>query len=276
MHAFSLHAFLHDAPHMWLLGVFADVRRYAIFAIAVWFTLWVLLSRPLRARKIREASPPARQLLTEFVYSVRSVAIFSTVGVLLVTLLDGLGFYPLERVAEHWGPAWFVASLVLIIVGQDAWIYWTHRWMHRPRWFRRFHRRHHLSNNPSPFTAYSFDLGEALLMAGFVAAWPMIVPTPWAVMPLFMLHQIFRNTLLHSGYELTPARADGRPWFGWLTTTTHHDLHHAQAGYNFAPWFTWWDRRLGTEHPQYLARYAETAQRPLQPKAKASPGLLEA
>ena len=160
------------------------------------------------------------------------------------------GLYPLAEVGRSWGPVWFVASLALMIVGQDAWIYWTHRWMHRPRVFRTFHRRHHRSHNPSPFTAYSFDLGEALLMVGFVAVWPLIVPTPWPVIGLFMLHQIFRNTMLHAGYELWPARADGRPWFDWITTTTHHDLHHAQAGWNYAPWFTWWDRWMGTEHPR--------------------------
>ena len=59
------------------------------------------------------------------------------------------------------------------------------------------------------------------------------------------------------------ARADGKPWLDWLTTTTHHDLHHAQAGWNYAPWFTWWARWMGTEHPEYHARYAAIARRPL-------------
>ncbi len=58
----------------------------------------------------------------------------------------------------------------------------------------------------------------------------MLVPTPWPAVGLFVLHQIVRNTLGHSGYEIMPARADGRPLFDWLTTTTHHDLHHTQAG----------------------------------------------
>jgi sterol desaturase/sphingolipid hydroxylase (fatty acid hydroxylase superfamily) len=254
---------LNDVPHIWLSNLFVDTRRYVIFAVAVWLVLWVVLRHPLRARKIRPETPPAGQLRTEFFYSVRSIAVFSTVGI-GINLLEDAGLYPLSAAAGHWGPVWFAVSLVAMIVGQDAWIYVTHRWMHRPRWFRTFHRRHHRSNNPSPFTAYSFDLGEALLMVVFVVLWPLLVPTPWGVIPLFMFHQIFRNTLLHSGYELTPARADGRPWFGWLTTTTHHDLHHAQAGYNFAPWFTWWDRWLGTEHPEYLARYAEVARRPLR------------
>jgi sterol desaturase/sphingolipid hydroxylase (fatty acid hydroxylase superfamily) len=61
-----------------------------------------------------------------------------------------------------------------------------------------------------------------------------------------------------------PARPDGRPLLDFLTTTTHHDLHHGQAGYNYAAWFTWWDRWMGTEHPQYLERYAKAAWRPLK------------
>ena len=252
---------LNDFAHIWWGNLRVDLLRYVTFAFAVWVVLWVVLRVPLRGRKIRQEIPPPGQLVIEFLYSVRSVAIFSTVGI-GIAMLQRAGLYPLASVGASWGPVWFWTSLVLMVVGQDAWIYWTHRWMHHPRRFRVFHRRHHKSHNPSPFTAYSFDFGEALLMVAFVALWPLVVPTPWPVIGLFMIHQIFRNTILHAGYELTPARRDGRPWLDWLTTTTHHDLHHAQAGYNFAPWFTWWDRWLGTEHPQYLARYAEAAGRP--------------
>jgi Delta7-sterol 5-desaturase len=65
----------------------------------------------------------------------------------------------------------------------------------------------------------------------------------------------------HSGYEIFPARADGRPLFDWMTTVTHHDLHHAQAGWNFGLYFTWWDRWMGTEHPEYYERFAAAAGR---------------
>jgi sterol desaturase/sphingolipid hydroxylase (fatty acid hydroxylase superfamily) len=270
-----MHSFLQDMPHIWLGNLVVDLRRYVIFAVAVWFTLWVLFRGPLASRKIRQDTPPARQLAIEFLFSVRSIALFSTAGI-GIALLQRTGLYRLSDMAGHWGPIWFATSLILMIVGQDAWIYWTHRWMHRPRWFRTFHRRHHRSNNPSPFTAYSFDLGEAALMVSFVVLWPLVVPTPWPVTGLFMLHQIFRNTMLHAGYELWPARADGRPWFDFLTTTTHHDLHHAQAGYNFAPWFTWWDRWFGTEHPRYHAEYARAAGRRRLIAPASSPEPMEA
>jgi sterol desaturase/sphingolipid hydroxylase (fatty acid hydroxylase superfamily) len=263
-----MHDFVADIARLWFANVAVDLRRYAIFAVTVWLVLWVGLAGALRARKIREASPPARQLVTEFLVSIRSIAVFSSVNIIMV-LLERAGLYPLPKIAAGWGPAWFWASLVLMIVGHDAYFYWTHRLMHDPRLFRRVHRRHHRSNNPSPFTAYSFDLAEAGLMVLFILGWFLVVPTPWAVGTLFMLHQIARNTLLHSGYELMPARRDGRPWLDFLTTTTHHDLHHAQAGWNYGAWFTWWDRWLGTEHPDYRARFSRVAWRPFGARNRA-------
>jgi sterol desaturase/sphingolipid hydroxylase (fatty acid hydroxylase superfamily) len=269
-----MNALFHDIDHIWLSNMTVDIRRYVIFAIAVWLVLWVLLRSVMARRKIRDDTPSNRQMVSEFLYSIRLIAVFSTVSV-GITVLDRAGFYPLSDASRSWGAIWFATSLLLMIVGQDAYIYWVHRAMHHPRLFRRVHLRHHRSNNPTPFTAYSFDLGEAFLMVLFVVLWPMIVPTPWPVTGLFMLHQIFRNTLLHAGYELMPARADGRPMFDWLTTTVHHDLHHGQAGWNYAPWFTWWDRWLGTEHPQYHARFAATVRRPLKtgplPEGASSP-----
>jgi sterol desaturase/sphingolipid hydroxylase (fatty acid hydroxylase superfamily) len=169
---------------------------------------------------------------------------------------------PGPMIAREWGPAWFWTSLVLMIIGHDAWFYWTHRLIHDRRLFRTFHRRHHRSNSPSPFTAYSFDLGEAAINALFVPLWMLLVPTQWPAVGLFMLHQIVRNTLGHSGYELFPATRDGRPLLPWLTTVTHHDLHHAQAGWNYGLYFTWWDRLMGTENPRYLERFAEAVRDP--------------
>jgi sterol desaturase/sphingolipid hydroxylase (fatty acid hydroxylase superfamily) len=188
-----------------------------IFSVGVWLVLWVVLAIPLAGRKIRDSRPPARQLLIEFACSIRSIMIFSTVGLLTFGLFRA-GWMPGPYIARGWGPAWFWTSLVLMIVAHDAWFYWTHRLIHDRRLFRRFHRRHHRSNNPSPFTAYSFDLGEAAINALFVPLWMILVPTQWPVAGLFMLHQIVRNTMGHSGYELFPARKDGRPLMPWLTT----------------------------------------------------------
>jgi Delta7-sterol 5-desaturase len=266
-----MQAWILETADVWRGSLIVDLVRYAVFAIGVWLVLWVVLARPLAGRKIRAERPPARQLALEFLVSVRSIAIFSTIG-LSMFILERAGLLPGPALASSWGAPWFWTSLVLMVIAHDAYFYWAHRLMHHPRLFRRFHRRHHKSHNPSPFSAYSFDLGEAAVMASFVPLWMLLVPTPWAATGLYMLHQIVRNTLGHSGYELMPARADGRPMFGWLTTTVHHDLHHAQAGWNYGLYFTWWDRWMGTEHPDYHARYAQAVRRPLKPRAAGAEG----
>jgi sterol desaturase/sphingolipid hydroxylase (fatty acid hydroxylase superfamily)/uncharacterized protein (DUF2147 family) len=256
--------------NQWLSNLSTDLTRYVIFAVGVWLVLWIVLAKPLAGRKIRPETPRPKQLLIEFGASLRSIAIFSTVG-LLTFALERAGLLPGPRIAAAWGDAWAWTSLVLMIVAHDAYFYWTHRAIHDPRLFRIFHRRHHKSNNPSPFTAYSFDLGEATIQACFVPLWMIAVPTQWWIVGLFMLHQIVRNTLGHSGYELFPARRDGRPLFDFLTTTTHHDIHHAQAGWNYGLYFTWWDRMMGTEHPEYYARFAAATRKPLLPRGARAP-----
>jgi len=252
-------SFQHLFP-LWWSNLVVNTERYVVFAVCTWAVLSLVLRGPLRARKIRGESPAAGQMVTEFLFSIRSIAVFATVA-LAMKLMAPAGVYPLSDLADHWGPVWFAAALVLMILGHDAFYYWTHRAMHRVAALRGIHARHHRSHNPSPFTAYSFDVREALLMASFVFVWPFVVPTPWAVVPLFIVHQIVRNTLAHAGYELMPARADGRPVLDWLTTATHHDLHHAAPGSNFSLYFTWWDRWMGTENPDYHAAFARAVRR---------------
>ena len=50
----------------WLANLTFDLSRYAVFAISVWFVIWVVLRHVLRNRKLRQDTPPVRQLATEF------------------------------------------------------------------------------------------------------------------------------------------------------------------------------------------------------------------
>jgi sterol desaturase/sphingolipid hydroxylase (fatty acid hydroxylase superfamily) len=249
----------HSLLSHWLSSVQHDTARYAIFAIGTWFLIWVVLAYPLRNRKIRTNSPPLKQMAIEFLFSIRSVAVFATVS-LSITFFEHLGWVHGPDIARNLGsigtPVWALVSFIGMVIGHDAWFYWTHRLVHHPKMFKNFHRRHHKSHNPSPFTAYSFDIGEAAMQASYVVLWTLIVPTIWPVISAYVIFQVARNSIAHCGYELFPATKDGRPMFDWLTTVTHHDLHHARAGYNYGFYFTFWDRVMGTEDPTYHEAFA--------------------
>lgn len=267
--SFSL---LPDIGGLYALMFAHDFGRYVVWTGLAWLILWRLLKGPLAERKIRQSSPSTDQMRREFWTSARSAAVFA-VGGTIVVLGTQFGFMQVyERISDRgWGYFWL--SLAAMIILHDAWFYWTHRLIHDPRLFRRFHRTHHRSNNPSPFTAYSFDLGEAAINAAYVPLICAVMPLSFAATAIFMTHMIARNVIGHAGYELFPAAKSGRPMFDWLTTVTHHDLHHSQAGWNYGLYFSWWDRLCGTEHPLYHEKFAVAVRKPLDGSAVRAMGL---
>jgi sterol desaturase/sphingolipid hydroxylase (fatty acid hydroxylase superfamily) len=80
---------------------------------------------------------------------------------------------------------------------------------------------------------------------------------------LFLWHMIVRSVMAHAGHEIFPAGWVDTPWLSWISTTTHHDLHHS-AGHNYGFYFTWWDKWMGTEHPNYAEEFRKNA-KPFRP-----------
>lgn len=254
-------AFVHILPN--------DFARYLFGAGGVFLLVNIVFAKALAGRKIRAASPGPKQMRREFATSMRTTVIFASAGVFSI-LCARAGWVDTYYLADERGWLYFAATIVVLIIAHDAWFYWTHRLIHDPRLFRRLHRTHHKSHNPSPWTAYSFDSGEAVINAAFLPLILFVMPISIQAIILFLLHMIIRNAIGHCGYELFPSRRNGRPLFDWMTSVTHHDLHHAQAHWNYGLYFTWWDRLMGTEHPLYYEKFAEAVRKPLDGSAVAA------
>ena len=233
-------------PTIWL----ADLLRYLIVAAAftailAWAPTAWLVRRTVRIRQIASG-----QRLREFGHSMLTVVIFSLVGA-SVFLGFQAGCLKIYASADEYGWLWLVSSFFVMVVAQDAWFYWTHRLMHHRRMFRWAHRTHHQSLAPTPWTAYSFAPAEALVQAIFLPLFLLVLPVHPTVAFLWVTHMVVRNVAGHAGVELIP-RAWLAGWWGrWLTTTLHHEMHHAYANSNYGLYFVWWDRWCGTEHPGY-------------------------
>jgi sterol desaturase/sphingolipid hydroxylase (fatty acid hydroxylase superfamily) len=229
-----------------------DFLRYLIAAGLVFILLSVVLRGPLRGRRIQSRKPRRGQMRREFLWSVATVSIFATVGIAnIASIVSGGTRLYLEIGQYGWG--YWVFTVLAMIIAHDAYFYWTHRAMHHPALFRRIHHIHHRSHVPTPWAAYSFAPGEALVHALFVTTMLHLVPLHPLTLLVFGIHQILRNALGHSGYELFPRGASHSRALGWLTMTTHHDLHHSRVSGNYGLYFTWWDRWMGTEIPDYKA-----------------------
>ena len=164
------------------------------------------------------------------------------------------------EVSDHgWG--WFMVSIVLALLVHDTYFYWTHRLMHLPRLFPLFHRIHHLSNNPSPWAAYSFAPAEAVLQAGIFPLMVMILPIHPLAFVLFTLWQILFNVVGHTGFEFHPRWLMKTPLWFFLNTPTNHVMHHETMRGNYGLYFNIWDRLMGTSHPDYESRFREVTSR---------------
>lgn len=252
-------------------SVWIEALRYLMGAGAVALLCWLLASR-IAHRRIQTRRATNADRLREAKQSAWAIAVYAVVDLITVVLI-AIGAIAFNQGAPVLGTIlWQTVALILM---HDAYFYWMHRAMHDKRLFRLFHSVHHLSRTPTSWAAYSFATGEAvfeaLIVPLMIAAITIVAPAePWAVF-IFLGHQIARNAVGHAGFELAWPSFTRSPWTGWLTTTTHHDLHHSEGRYNFGLYFTWWDRWLGTEHPRYHERFAAVVNRRRETAAQGSP-----
>ena len=247
------------------LNVFAfDLGRYFIAASLIAGLVWLLKRTPWRTRQIQTREATSSDIRREVIASVRTVLVYVFVSVFIIW---GVRHGVLHEVEASFGLAGNLAMLAAIIVAHDTYFYWSHRAMHDPRLFKHFHRFHHRTITPTPWAAYSFAIPEAFVMALFMPLWLFFVPTPGIVIFTFLIVMILRNCMGHAGLELHARGWASHPVLKWISTTTHHDLHHAGSfNHNFGFYFTWWDKLMGTEHPDYVAVYDRVTAAPTPPK----------
>lgn len=240
--------------------MYFDGSRYLIAAGGLTLFLLVFRAWAGNRRIQRKRSAKFADYRREFLSSIRTVFVFGVTT--LATLIGremGVINFSLDNV-----PLWTVAwQFALIVVLHDAWFYWIHRAMHSKRLFKATHLHHHKSRTPTPWTAYSFTTWEAMLEAAYMPLFLLVTSLAgleyagFAIF-LFLWHMILRNVMAHAGSELFPAGWVDNPLTDWISTTTHHDLHHSdRANYGF--YFTWWDRWMGTEHPRYKEEFRKNA-----------------
>ncbi|GBF37150.1 sterol desaturase family protein [Leptospira johnsonii] len=238
-----------------------DFLRYFLFA-GLAFLVFYIWKHPFQYRKIQEKNAKPSQFKKEFLYSVSSVVVYTSVT-LTVLLFRKYGYFKFyERIEDHgWG--YLILSTVLILVIQDFYFYWTHRLMHTRWFYKRVHKVHHDSVTPSPWTAYSFHPWEAFIHSLIMPIVASLFPVHPLALMIFMTFQIIRNVLGHSGYEIFPYWMGTNTILKLVNSNTNHDMHHQSFRYNYGLYTTAWDYLFGTVHPEYERTFAEiTSKKP--------------
>ncbi|MBC2670008.1 sterol desaturase family protein [Novosphingobium piscinae] len=188
-----------------------------------------------------------RQIRGEIGWSLLSAVIY---GIPAGLVAWGWQTYGWTRIYAEWDawPLWYLpVSLLLYLFAHDTWFYWTHRLMHRPRWFRLAHAVHHASRPPTAWAAMSFHPIEALTGAVVIPVLVLLIPVHVAVLGVVLTIMTVMGVTNHMGWELFPHGLVHSRLGGWLITASHHHRHHELYSCNYGLYFRVWDRLCGTD-----------------------------
>ncbi|HUC43122.1 MAG TPA: sterol desaturase family protein, partial [Candidatus Sulfotelmatobacter sp.] len=236
-----------------IILIVTAVRSMSIAGLGYLFW-WKLFAKALQHRRIQQRIPSAARLWNELRWSLSTFVVYTLLGFGSYFLWK-MGFtriYP--KIADHgWG--YFALSVVLMVILHDAYFYWTHRFLHLKPVFRRIHRVHHESLNPSPWAAFAFHPIEAAISFGILPLIVVVMPCHMAAVNLFLLYMTALNVAGHLGYELFWRGFTTHWLFGWHNTSTHHNMHHSKVHCNYGLYFNVWDRLMRTNHRAYHDTY---------------------
>ncbi|KAJ9106120.1 hypothetical protein QFC21_001262 [Naganishia friedmannii] len=162
-----------------------------------------------------------------------------------------------DRVEEY-GAGWFKGSalegygswtylgfsMAVFLLSTDWCIYWIHRWLHIPFFYKRLHKPHHRWLVPTPFSALAFHPVDGYAQSLPYHIIPYILPmNKWLYFGMFMVVNLW-TILIHDGDMI-----HGHFLEKFINSPAHHTLHHLYFTCNYGQYFTWADKYGGSYRP---------------------------
>jgi len=222
------------------------VARYLAIAGFFYWALWKRPGNLLHARKLTSIVPPARLICSEIRWSVIASVIYAIPGAIVIEAWKN-GQTAIYMDVSEYGWPWLFLSIALYLFLHDTYFYWTHRLMHRPRIFPVVHKVHHESRQPTPWAGFSFHPWESFVGAIILPILVFLIPIHVAAILFILVLMTVVSVTNHSGYELMPdSWLRGFVGHHWISAA-HHNLHHQNYNHNFALYFRFWDKLMGTD-----------------------------
>ena len=228
-----------------LVSFVVIVLRYFAIAGLFYGIFWWRPSSLRRQRALYSVSNRSPQIRQEIFWSITASAIFAVGGALTGLAWQNGWTQIYLRFDEY--PYWYLpVSLLLFSLVHDVYFYFSHRWMHIPWIYKRVHYVHHLSREPSPWASFCFHPLESLVEALILPLLVVIIPIHPVMFIVYLTLMTVSAVNNHLGYELLPAWAMRLGVDRLLISGRNHALHHKLYRCNYALYFTFLDRQLGT------------------------------
>jgi sterol desaturase/sphingolipid hydroxylase (fatty acid hydroxylase superfamily) len=239
----------HSLWFYWLLFFGAILTRYFLIVGGAYFLFYSVLKIHLTNRSFRLKPPQGSSLQKDIELSVLSGAVFALSAALITKY--GLEATLIYTDLHKYGLWYLGISFVAVLILQDTYFYFIHRMLHHPRIFKWMHHGHHLSGDPTPWTSFTFDLPEAILQVLFFVGVIFTIPLHLITLIVVLMTMTVWAVFTHLGFEVLPLSSTPHWLERWFIGSMHHSIHHRKYKVNYGLYFTFWDKLLGTEEPNY-------------------------
>jgi lathosterol oxidase len=243
--------------------------RGLIILGSLYLLFWLI--KPKAFQKFR-VQPPTNQNpkpLKEAFLTFTTYLVYAAASSLVFLIYMKTGYIKAYNNVADMGWFYTIASFFVFLFYTDMMFYWSHFLMHRSRFLYKTHSYHHQFVNVTPWAAYAFHTGEAIINAAAFLILMLVVPWHPVVLLLFVIVSIAYNGYIHSGYDFTPLAWRSHPVFKWLNSPTHHIYHHQKLNCNYSFLFTFWDKWMGTEvYPELRKNHSQPRDKDFLPDGK--------
>jgi sterol desaturase/sphingolipid hydroxylase (fatty acid hydroxylase superfamily) len=226
------------------------LARYFLIAGGAYLFFYSFWKRSPAADDPSCSVPPWKSIQKDIKLSVFSAIIFSLISAFILSQWG----WQVTRLYSHpdqYGLWYLGVSYGIALILQDTYFYFTHRLFHRRSLFRWFHQGHHQFCPPTPLTSFAFDPLEAIAQCLFLVGIVFLIPLHFITLIAVLMTMTIWSVVNHLGLERLP-QSFPHHWFGrWFIGPAHHSSHHLNYTVNYGLYFTFWDKILDTQDPDY-------------------------
>lgn len=211
----------------WLFGLLV----YYIFATASY--IFVFDKKQMQHPKFLK-----NQIKLEIIQANKAFP-FMAIYTVPMILLEIRGYGKLYDTFDD-APAWWYnyLQIPMFLVFTDFCIYWIHRWLHLPFFYKRLHKPHHKWIMPTPFASHAFHPLDGYAQSFPYHLFPFLFPLQKVAYVFLFVFVNFWTILIHDGEYVANNPV--------INGAACHAIHHLAFNYNYGQYTTIWDRLGGS------------------------------
>jgi lathosterol oxidase len=189
--------------------------------------------------------PSDEKVKSAIKYSAINLAFGTFTGVAIALWVLNGGWSMLYFNASDLPLVWHFISFFVCVIMIDAYLYYSHRFLHTPHFYKNYHSVHHRWLDPHIFTTVAMHPVEFMFFQVGLILPMFVLPQWWVVYFAAIAYTFIIGLIDHSGVRIK------MPW--WTLhggDNSFHDDHHKFFHVNFGHHTGFWDKLHGTDRKE--------------------------